>query len=62
MLRFSAEENDLWIPGNHRARNQHYDDHNGKFHIALTPTRSHSRFAVNRHYSAYFRLDIKQEY
>jgi hypothetical protein len=34
----SAEENDFRIPGNHRARDEHYNDHNSEFHIALHNT------------------------
>ncbi len=31
-----AEEEDFRIPGNHRARDEHYDNHDHKFHVAPT--------------------------
>jgi hypothetical protein len=32
----SAEKTDFRIPGNHRASDDHYDDHNNEFHLPLT--------------------------
>ncbi len=40
-LRFaSAEETDFRIPGNHRASDDHYDDHDSEFHLSLNQTAS----------------------
>ena len=54
----SAEETDFRIPGNHRASDDHYDDHNSEFHIALTMLPLQS----NRQRSAYVLLQRRQGY
>jgi hypothetical protein len=55
---FSAEETDLRVSRNHRACDDHYDDHNREFHIASQP-RLHEQ---KRQCSAYVVLPRTQGY